>query len=239
MYLNTMNQPSSFVNPMGPFSGNPLQNSQLGAPQGISQSQGCSCQRDINLGLGQMQIMLMEMLMQSLLQMMMSGGQTSGQNQYGANPSAAPAASNGNSLGASPSGSSASQGAPANGNASAAGSKNVGAKTGNIVSVAGGKLDSSIAGNFNAMVAAAKKDGVDLKISSSFRSRAEQEKLYAAYKNGTGNLAAKPGTSNHESGLAIDFSNTPGAYAWLKKNAGNFGLKNLPGEPWHYSPSGT
>lgn len=112
-------------------------------------------------------------------------------------------------------------------------------KTGKIVNVPGGKVDSSIAGAVKAMMAAAKKDGVTLGIESSFRSRAEQEKLYAAYKNGTGNLAAKPGTSNHESGLAIDFKNTPGAYDWLAKNAGKFGLKNLHGEPWHYSPSGT
>ena len=41
-----------------------------------------------------------------------------------------------------------------------------------------------------------------------------------------------------ESGQAIDFGNTPGAYDWLAKNAGRFGLKNLPGEPWHYSPNG-
>ena len=112
-------------------------------------------------------------------------------------------------------------------------------KTGKIVNVPGGKVDSSIAGAVKAMMAAAKKDGVTLGIESSFRSRAEQEKLYAAYQNGTGNLAAKPGTSNHESGLAIDFKNTPGAYDWLAKNAGKFGLKNLHGEPWHYSPSGT
>lgn len=115
----------------------------------------------------------------------------------------------------------------------------VGAKTGNIVDVPGGKVDASIADNVKKMMEAAKKDGIELKISSSFRSRAEQEKLYAAYQNGTGNLAAKPGSSNHESGLAIDFQNTTGAYDWLKKNAGQFGLKNLPSEPWHYSTTGT
>lgn len=102
----------------------------------------------------------------------------------------------------------------------------------------GKKIDASIADNFDAMVAAAKKDGVDLQISSGFRSRQEQEVLYQKYLNGTGNLAAKPGTSNHESGLAIDFRDTPGAFAWLKKNSTRFGLKNLPSEPWHYSVDG-
>jgi D-alanyl-D-alanine carboxypeptidase len=115
----------------------------------------------------------------------------------------------------------------------------VGEKTGNLVDLGGGKkVDSSIAGNVRAMIAAAKKDGIDLKITSAHRSHAEQKVLYDKYKNGTGNLAAKPGTSNHESGQAIDFTNTPGAHAWLAKNAGRFGLKNLPGEPWHYSTTG-
>jgi TP901 family phage tail tape measure protein len=36
------------------------------------------------------------------------------------------------------------------------------------------------------------------------RSLAEQQSLYAAYKNGTGALAAKPGTSNHGKGQALD-----------------------------------
>ena len=112
----------------------------------------------------------------------------------------------------------------------------VGAKTGQLTDLGGGKkVDSSIAPNVKAMIAAAKRDSVDLKITSAHRSRHEQEVLYQKYLNGTGNLAAKPGSSNHESGLAIDFTNTPGAHEWLKKNAGRFGLKNLPGESWHYS----
>ena len=114
----------------------------------------------------------------------------------------------------------------------------VGPKTGRLVDVPGGKVDASIADNVKKMLNDAKKDGVDLHISSSFRSREEQEKLYQSYLNGTGNLAAKPGSSNHESGLAIDFKNTSGAYDWLKKNAGRYGLKNLPSEPWHYSTNG-
>jgi len=43
-----------------------------------------------------------------------------------------------------------------------------------------------------------------LGISSGFRSRDEQQRLYDAYLRGEGNLAAKPGSSNHESGFAID-----------------------------------
>ncbi len=40
------------------------------------------------------------------------------------------------------------------------------------------------------------------RIESDWRSRAEQEVLDQKYLNGTGNLAAKPGASNHESGQA-------------------------------------
>ncbi|HET6774882.1 MAG TPA: M15 family metallopeptidase [Acidimicrobiales bacterium] len=57
---------------------------------------------------------------------------------------------------------------------------------------------------------------------------------------------ARPGTSLHEQGLAIDFSYVggstigygSGAYEWLKANAANYGLYNLPGEPWHWSVDG-
>ena len=114
-----------------------------------------------------------------------------------------------------------------------------GQPTGNLVDLGGGKkVDASIAGNVQAMIQAARRDGVDLKINSAHRSRQKQEVLYQEYLNVTGNLAARPGTSNHESGQAIDFANTRGAHAWLARNAGRFGLKNLPGEPWHYSTTG-
>ena len=56
---------------------------------------------------------------------------------------------------------------------------------------------------------------------------------------------ARPGTSMHEQGLAIDFTSGGGtigsgssAYSWLKNNAANYGLYNLPGEPWHWSVDG-
>lgn len=57
---------------------------------------------------------------------------------------------------------------------------------------------------------------------------------------------ARPGTSMHEQGTAIDFTNggslitsrSSAAYRWLAGNAGQFGLRNLPEEPWHWSTSG-
>ncbi len=113
-----------------------------------------------------------------------------------------------------------------------------GSGDGSTVQRMGKPIGAHIAKQFDAMVAAAKKDGVNITITSGFRSRAEQERLYAAYKNGTGNLAAKPGTSNHESGDALDLG-PPSAYAWLKQNAGQFGFKNkIASEPWHWSLTG-
>jgi septal ring factor EnvC (AmiA/AmiB activator) len=55
---------------------------------------------------------------------------------------------------------------------------------------------------------------------------------------------ARPGASMHEQGLAIDFTVGGGvigygsAYDWLKANAANYGLSNLPSEPWHWSTNG-
>lgn len=93
---------------------------------------------------------------------------------------------------------------------------------------------------FNAMVAASP---YKLGISSGKRSRAEQQRLYDNYRAGKGNLAAKPGSSNHESGFAIDVDypdkNRAEASAWVRANAARFGLV-LPvrGEDWHLELAG-
>ena len=53
---------------------------------------------------------------------------------------------------------------------------------------------------------------------------------------------AKPGTSMHEKGLAIDFelcsTRTTTCHTWLAKHAATYGFKNLPSEPWHWSTTG-
>jgi hypothetical protein len=70
-------------------------------------------------------------------------------------------------------------------------------------------------------------------IVSGFRTYEQQSALYQKYLNGTGNLAAKPGTSRHESGVAVDFG---GDLKWVRQNAKAFGLHNsVPSENWHYS----
>ncbi|HVM08508.1 MAG TPA: M15 family metallopeptidase [Acidimicrobiales bacterium] len=58
---------------------------------------------------------------------------------------------------------------------------------------------------------------------------------------------ARPGMSMHEHGLAIDFtvngralvSESDPAFQWLAANAATYGFYNLPGEPWHWSTTGT
>jgi TP901 family phage tail tape measure protein len=74
-----------------------------------------------------------------------------------------------------------------------------------------------------------------LRIVSGWRSSARQAQLYAAYLAGRGNLAARPGTSKHEVGLAIDHA--PVANASMKAIARQFRLHYpVRGEPWHVEP---
>jgi LAS superfamily LD-carboxypeptidase LdcB len=57
---------------------------------------------------------------------------------------------------------------------------------------------------------------------------------------------AKPGFSQHEVGLAIDFTCNGGGtvtrssscFSWLSAHAGDYGLYNLPEESWHWSTTG-
>lgn len=98
-------------------------------------------------------------------------------------------------------------------------------------------LDPSLAASLERV---AEQIGQPLEIVSGFRSRAEQEDLYNKFLNGTGNLAAPPGTSRHESGRAADvyvagtaLQNVPGA----AQAAQSVGLTfPVGGEPWHVEP---
>lgn len=89
------------------------------------------------------------------------------------------------------------------------------------------------------MSAAAKAEGFDVKVApgGGKRTHQQQAKLYAEKPN----LAAKPGNSNHEYGLAADLTfGNDAARKWAHANAARFGLtfpmlgehggKN---EPWH------
>jgi D-alanyl-D-alanine carboxypeptidase len=101
-----------------------------------------------------------------------------------------------------------------------------------------------------AMFEAAQRDGVGgFIITSGYRTRDEQRALYNSTTDGT---AAKPGESEHETGLAFDvgaadnehFELTP-QYEWLSAHCAEYGfiirypqgaesLTGFPYEPWHY-----
>lgn len=89
---------------------------------------------------------------------------------------------------------------------------------------------------FLQMRAAAARDGVTLRIVSGFRSMKEQQVLYACHKQGKCPLAAKPGYSHHQDGLALDLNaRDRGVYDWLSRNASSFGFRRtVASEPWHW-----
>lgn len=91
------------------------------------------------------------------------------------------------------------------------------------------------------MVEAAKAGGIGVAINSGFRSYGEQDLLFQGFKKGLPgfNLAAPPGASNHQNGIALDIAVSGGAgtpvYDWLAKNATSFGfVRTVNGEPWHW-----
>lgn len=108
-----------------------------------------------------------------------------------------------------------------------------------VVGVDGKPVEVATAAAFHRMRAAAASDGVTIKVVSGFRTMAEQEYLYGCYKSGTcnnGNLAARPGFSNHQSGHALDLNaRDPAVGLWLRAHASAYGFHNtVPSEPWHW-----
>jgi len=108
---------------------------------------------------------------------------------------------------------------------------------------------------FARMAAAASAAGVQLKIASGFRTLARQTYFWNCYQtkkcNG-GNLAARPGNSNHGQGIALDLNTDCGkqpsgsrpapsackssrVYMWLLNNARTYGfIRAVATEPWHW-----
>lgn len=123
-----------------------------------------------------------------------------------------------------------------------------------LVEVAGiGLTNASWAHQVRAMLTAAAADGLHL-TGHSYRDPAQQIALrrancgtshYAVYEmpaNRCSPPTARPGTSNHERGLAIDFdrcsTRATACHRWLAANAATYGLYNLASEPWHWSIDG-
>lgn len=90
----------------------------------------------------------------------------------------------------------------------------------------------------------AARAGHRITINSAFRSYARQVYFWNCYqckvKGGksccnNGNLAAKPGTSNHGTGIAFDLQLTSAAYNWMKANAEGLGwVRTVKSETWHW-----
>lgn len=117
------------------------------------------------------------------------------------------------------------------------------------------------------MFDAAKEDGISLMIGSGYRSYDYQKNLYNRYVERDGEAeanrySAKPGMSEHQTGLAADLSGTDSSCylkgcfkdteegQWLKANAWKYGFilrypegkEEITGyifEPWHYRYFGT
>jgi hypothetical protein len=91
------------------------------------------------------------------------------------------------------------------------------------------------------MVKAAGEEGVRIVVNSGFRSYPEQKHLWEGYSKGWPgyNLAAKPGRSNHQNGIALDIpvAGGPGnpTYDWLAEYATSYGfVRTVKKEPWHW-----
>lgn len=130
-----------------------------------------------------------------------------------------------------------------------------------LVVFEGQQLRAEAARAARTMMDAAKAEDVTLTVSSAYRSYAVQQQTYQHWVSVNGQqladqLSARPGYSEHQTGLAIDFSSPEGcrleecyedtrAGRWLAKNAPNYGFilrfpkgqQAITGylfEPWHY-----
>lgn len=124
----------------------------------------------------------------------------------------------------------------------------------------GHKIRSAVYDAFINMWNAANSEGIYLIVNSSYRTYNEQQEVYDAYKDSRGttyadSIAARPGYSEHQTGLALDifskdntttsnFKDSP-AHQWLSANAYKYGFiqrytkdtEDITGfteEAWHY-----
>ena len=128
-------------------------------------------------------------------------------------------------------------------------------KTYSLPSSYGSKLENKVLDAFNKMKADALTLGLNLYISSGFRSYTTQKKLYNNYVIRDGiekadTYSARPGHSEHQSGLAFDINIINDTFAdteeakWVNANCYKYGFvirypkgkENITGykyEPWH------
>ena len=89
-----------------------------------------------------------------------------------------------------------------------------------------------VAAAFDRMERAARTAGLQLVVTSAFRSDAEQARLFAQRPDPK--WVARPGESLHRLATELDLG-PPAAYRWLAANAERFDFtKRYAWEPWHY-----
>ena len=126
-----------------------------------------------------------------------------------------------------------------------------------LTEVRGIVVNVDIAENLEGLLAAMEAEGFDL-FGSGYRNNARQIELrqehcgtsdYAVYQMSSSQCSpptARPGYSMHEVGLAVDFiyngrlirSRDTAVFQALARIAPDYGLFNLPSEPWHWSTTG-
>jgi zinc D-Ala-D-Ala carboxypeptidase len=99
------------------------------------------------------------------------------------------------------------------------------------------KLAKPAADAFTRLMNAARRDGVSIGVTDSYRDYAGQ--VAVADKvglYGQGGLGAVPGTSNHGWGLAVDLDLDAKAQGWMRDNGWRYGFfEDVAGEPWHWT----
>ena len=108
-----------------------------------------------------------------------------------------------------------------------------------LAPIAGGQLEHTAAAAWNAMNVEARRNGVELRPTgsrSSYRPYADQQHFWNLYQAGKGNLAARPGSSNHGWGLAVDVA-TQGMRSMIDRIGRKYGWakawSDAPSEWWH------
>ncbi|PYF97815.1 D-alanyl-D-alanine carboxypeptidase [Georgenia satyanarayanai] len=101
----------------------------------------------------------------------------------------------------------------------------------------GHRLWAPAAQSFEKLLSAAAADGVSIGVTDSYRSydvQVDVVRRKGLYSEG--GLGAKPGTSQHGWGMAVDLDLDPSAQAWMRANAARFGfVEDTPREPWHWA----
>jgi LAS superfamily LD-carboxypeptidase LdcB len=156
----------------------------------------------------------------------------------------------------------AAQAASSNSSGSSSGVTVRSGSNSSLVTVGGITVHSSIAAQLERLLNDARADGIVFgghgyrspEVTARLRIANGCPDVYDSPASSCRVPTARPGSSMHEKGLAIDFTYrgqticfpNPGSrcsgnagFDWLQRNAHKYGLKNLPTEAWHWSTNGT